>query len=248
MAAVWCSKSTSNICRFPAILRQRYKLCRFLFAHSYMANQRLHFKQRYDGGIQLIAGTGMPSSLAQSKIVTRNLVKNAQSKQGKEYRVNNAIKAKHVRLIDQEGRNLGIISLSEALERGKRGSCLVVEVGRTSSETVCKMISRQQLYEKQKEEKKKHVKTSKMKEIKVTGKIGQHDLDIKLKKIIEFLEDRDNVKVFVAHRKVQNTSVDDKIALIKKIAEQISDVGCLQGEAKIVGNGVRAIFVPLQRK
>lgn len=223
-------------------------LCRFIFPHIYMVNQRLHFTQRYEGCFQLIAGIDMSYPFTQSKIFRRSLVKNTQSKPGKEYRANNAIKAKYVRLIDQEGKNLGIISLNEALEKGKKGNCLIVEVGRTSSETVCKMISQQQLYEKMKDKKKKNVKTSKMKEIKVTGKISEHDLDIKLKKIIEFLEDRDNVKVFVAHRRVQNTSVDDKKALIERIAEQISDVGCLQGGAKVIGNGVRAIFVPLQKK
>ena len=247
MAAIWCSKII-NICRFRSILKQRYMLCRFFFPHTYTANRRLHFKQRYEGYIQLIAGVHMSHPLTQSKIISRSLVKSAQSKQDKEYRTNNAIKARHVRLIDREGKNLGIVTLNEALEKGKKENCLIVQVGRTSSETVCKMISQQQLYEKMKDVKKKNVKTSKMKEIKVTGKISEHDLDIKLKKIIEFLEDRDSVKVFVAHRRVQNTSVDDKKALIEKIAEQIRDVGCLQGEAKVIGNGVRAIFVPLQKK
>jgi translation initiation factor IF-3 len=248
MAAVWCSKMV-NLCRFRAFLGQRYMLSRFYFSHSNIVNQRPHLKQRYEGYTRLIAGINMPNALTQSiKVFRRSLVKNAHSKQNKEYRANNAIKAKHVRLIDQEGKNLGIITLKEALEKGRKENYIVVEVGRTSSETVCKLIGQQQLYEKMKEEKKKHVKTSKMKEIKVTGKISEHDLDIKLKKIIEFLEDRDSVKVFVAHRRLQNTSVDDKKALIEKIAEQISDVGSLQGEAKIVGKGVRAIFVPLQRK
>ncbi len=247
MAAVWRSKMV-NLCRFRAILGHRCMFFNFYCSHNCVVNQHPRFRQRYEGYTALVSGINILRVLTQSKVFRRSFVKSGNSNQTKKYRVNNAIKAKHVRLIDQEGRNLGIITLNEALTKGKKENCMVVEVGRTSSETVCKLISEQQLYEKMKEEKKNHVKTSKMKEIKVTGKIGEHDLDVKLKKIIEFLEDRDSVKVFVAHRRIQNTSVDDKKALIEKIAEQISDVGCLQGEAKVIGKGVRAIFVPLQRK
>ena len=249
MAAVLCRKM-ANLGRFRTILGQRCTLFNFYFSHDYIMNQHSHFKQRYELYTRLVARINMPSVLTQSKVNAsrRSFVNGGNTKHSKEYRANKAIKAKHVRLIDQEGKNLGIITLKEALEKGKKENCMVVEVSRTSSETVCKLISQKQLYEKMKEEKKKHVKTSKMKEIKVTGKISEHDLDIKLKKIIEFLEERDSVKVFVAHRRIQNTSVDDKKALIEKIAEQIGDVGCLQGEAKVVGRGVRAIFVPLQRK
>ena len=245
MAAVFCRKMV-NFSRFLGILGQHRMLFNLYFSHNKLVNHQPHFKQRYELYTQLFARISMPSVLTQSYIFRRSFAKN--SKHTKEYRANKAIKAKTVRLIDQDGKNLGIITLNEALEKGKKDNCMVVEVGQTSSETVCKLISQQQLYEKIKEEKKKHVKTSKVKEIKVTGKISEHDLEIKLKKIIEFLEDRDSVKVFVAHRRLQNTSVDDKKALIGKIAGQIRDVGCLQGEAKVVGRGVRAIFVPLQRK
>lgn len=243
------------MCRFRGMIGKCCNLWWFYVSDKCRVTQGSHLRQTCMEYSQLVAqvNINLPHTLT-SHILNfhafrRTLVKSMQSKQNKEYRVNNAIKAKNVRLIGQEGQNFGIMNLKEALERGKKETCVVVEVGRSSSETICKLISQQQLYEKMKEDKKKHVKTSKMKEIKVTGKISEHDLEIKLKKIIEFLEDSDSVKVLVAHRRIQNTSVDDKKALIAKIAEQVSDVGYLQGEAKLVGNhGVRAIFVPLQRK
>ena len=246
MAAVWCNKMV-NLYRFRGILGQHY-LSRLYDTHCYDVSKWFRFNPRCEGYSQSITRIiGRNPHFVQSKVLGRSFVKSAHGKKTKEYRINNAIKAKHVRLIDQDGKNLGVVTLKEALEKGNRENVMVVEVGQ-SSETVCKLISQQQLYEKIKEEKKKHFKTSKMKEIKVTGKISEHDLHIKLKKIVEFLQDRDSVKVFVAHRRLQNTSIDDKKGLIDKIAEQVSDVGCLQGEAKVVGNGVRAIFVPHQRK
>ncbi|XP_028397484.1 uncharacterized protein LOC114521298 [Dendronephthya gigantea] len=237
-----------NLRHFRVVLEHRKLLSRCYISYNYTVSQCVQSLQRYK--VYSLTGNEksfLINSLTQCKLIRRNSVKTAHSKKSKEYRLNSNIKAKNVRLIDQEGKNLGIITLKEALEKGKKENCLVVEVRETPSETVCKLVSQQQLYEKMKEEK-KNVKTRKIKEVKVTAKICKHDLDIKLKKIVEFLEDRDSVKVFVAHRRLQNTNVDDKKALIQRIAELVSDVGCLQGEVKVVGNGVRATFIPLQRK
>lgn len=233
---------------FRVILERCKLLPRFYISCNYTVSQCVFSLQRYEGYSLLGNEKSITNSLTECKLFRRSLVKTADTRQSKEYRLNSCIKAKNVRLIDQEGKNLGIITLKEALEKGKKENCLVVEVGQTPSESVCKLVSQQQLYEKMKEVKKKNVKTRKMKEVKVTAKICKHDLDIKLKKIVEFLKDRDSVKVFVAHRRLQNTSVDDKKALIQRIAELVSDVGCLQGEVKVVGNGVKATFIPLQKR
>ena len=215
------------------------------FSYDFMINKLAHRGNEIERAI-LINGTVLGS---EKRRFVHDL-KGTQGKQGKEFRSNRNIRANTVRLINQEGKNLGIMALESALQVGSKANCLVVEVGTSSagSETVCRLISEQQLYAKMKNEKKKHQKTTKTKEIKLTGKISDHDLDIKVNKIREFLEGHHTVKVFVAHRKRQNTSFDDKRAVINTIAEQVSGLGCLQGDPKPVGNGLRCIFIPHHHK
>ena len=68
-----------------------------------------------------------------------------------------------------------------------------------------------------------------------------------MRKIIEFLEGNDSVKVLVSHRRRQNSSIDDKKDLIEKIAAHVADVGSLQGDVKIIGNNIRTLFVSIQK-
>lgn len=247
-------KTLSRLC---LVVVEQSKTNKSYFTYDFTNSQLLHRTELRLGETGLMRrttsmlttrGTDGSSGIARlartrflSLSIIRGLKHGGQEKQGKVFRSNQNIKAKEIRLIDQEGKNLGIMALKKALEVGNETKCLVVEVGTSGSETVCKLISEKQLYDK---EKKKNFKTTKTKEIKVTGKISDHDLEIKLKKMREFLEGRNSVKVFVAHRKRQNTSLDDKQAVIDNITKHISDVGSLQGHAKPVGKGLRCMFIP----
>lgn len=248
--SVWFNfKTLSRLC---LVVVQQSKKNKSYFSYNFTKSPLFHRTELRVGETGLMRWTtGMLAShgsCARTRFLSLSIIHGlkhgGQEKQGKEFRSNQNIKAKEVRLIDQDGKNLGIMALKKALEVGNETKCLVVEVGTSASETVCKLISEKQLYDKMKEEKKKNVKTTKTKELKVTGKICDHDLEIKLKKMREFLEGHNSVKVFVAHRKRQNTSLDDKQAVIDNITKKISDVGSLQGHPKPVGKGLRCMFIP----
>ena len=121
----------------------------------------------------------------------------------KDLRINEAIKVREVRLIDDEGNQRGIIPIVEALEMAKEADSDLVEVAPNSNPPVCKILD----YGKFKFEQEKRVKDSKkkqklvkLKEIRMQPKIEKHDLEFKTKHIMEFLEDGNKVKVTIRFR------------------------------------------------
>ena len=114
--------------------------------------------------------------------------------------VNERIRADKVQLIDQEGKNLGVVSKKEALQFASDAGLDLVLLSEGGAEgvSVAKIMDfGKSLYEKKKKqhESKKHQKVIQIKEVKLRPKIGEHDYETKIKQIVQFLEDGKRVKV-----------------------------------------------------
>jgi|GEM_PF-101835 len=114
--------------------------------------------------------------------------------------VNERIRAERVQVIDQEGKNLGVVSKKEALQFASDAGLDLVLLSEGGAEAVAVakiMDFGKSLYEKKKKqhESKKHQKVIQIKEVKLRPKIGEHDYDTKIKQIVQFLEDGKRVKV-----------------------------------------------------
>lgn len=112
--------------------------------------------------------------------------------------VNNRIRAKEVRLIDETGNQIGVVSLGEALEKAKEKNLDLIQVSSKVEPPVCKLGDfgkYQYLQEKKEKESKKHKKTSELKGIRLTYKISQHDLDTKARQAEKFLNKGDKVRI-----------------------------------------------------
>lgn len=111
----------------------------------------------------------------------------------KKYRVNDQIRAKEVRLIGPDGKQIGIVSLREALRYAEDYGLDLVEIVPTAEPPVCKIMDFGEfLYQeakKAKEAKKKQVQVE-IKEIKLSPKTDKHDLEVKIKHILRFLEEK----------------------------------------------------------
>ncbi len=126
-------------------------------------------------------------------------------------RSNEQIRVSEVRLIDQNGINLGITSTSEALKKAKEAELDLVEIAKDAKPPVVKIIDMgKYLYqqEKAKKEQKAKQKNSEMKIIKVGLSTSEHDAKIKLKKLEKFLENGHKVKVEIFLKGRQRANKD----------------------------------------
>ncbi len=154
-------------------------------------------------------------------------------------RVNERIRAKNVRVVDPEGKQLGVLSTEDALKQAYGFNLDLVEIAPKENPPVCKIMNYgKYLYELKKKEKetKKKQASSQLKEVRFTSRIGEHDYQTKVKHIKTFLEHGHRVRISLMFRgrEITHRQLGDK--LIEKILEDIKDVGKVEFGPKMEGN------------
>lgn len=142
----------------------------------------------------------------------------------KKLKVNEAIRAREVRLIDDAGNQVGVVVTTEALRMAQEAGLDLVEVSPNVEPPVCKIIDYGKYMfelEKKTRESKKKQKIVKLKEIRMQPKIEDHDLEFKTKHVKEFLDEGDKVKVTIrfrgrelAHTHLGKVVLDDVLKLL----------------------------------
>jgi translation initiation factor IF-3 len=157
------------------------------------------------------------------------------------------IKTKEVRLLDEKGKMLGVMETEKALDLANNKSLDLVLITEKANPPVAKIIDYGKfLYEKEKQKKelKKKQKLIQIKEMKLRPKIGTHDLDIKIKKITKFLEDKNKVKVtmFFMGREREHTDIGKNI--MAKIIEKTQELADIEKHPNLMGNSMILVLVP----
>jgi translation initiation factor IF-3 len=122
---------------------------------------------------------------------------------GRQYRANEAICVPEIRVINAEGQPLGVMQTSKALQMAREQSLDLVEVAPKTEPPVCRIIDYGQFkYQKEKEykAKKTHARKVEVKGVRLSVKIGEHDLDIRKQKAKEFLESGQKLKIEIILR------------------------------------------------
>lgn len=164
-----------------------------------------------------------------------------------ELRINDEISAKEVKLIDESGAQLGVMSLDEALKIAEEKELDLVEVAPGTEPTVCKVMNygkyKYEQARKEKEARKKQ-KVVDVKEIRLSSTIDTHDFEFKAKNARKFLEDGDKVKATIKFkgREVNNTSFGANV--LNKFAETLSDVGTVDKAPKLEGKSMILLINP----
>ena len=142
-------------------------------------------------------------------------------------RINRAIRADKIRVIDQDGKQVGIMTVRDALAQAERVGLDLVEISPNAKPPVCKIIDygkyKYQQTKKEKESKKAQHQI-KVKEIKVKPNIDKHDLQTKIKRAREFLVKGNKVKVTCMFRGREMLHLDVGEAVIKQICEELPSV------------------------
>jgi len=162
-------------------------------------------------------------------------------------RANEQIRAPRVLVIGPDGKNLGVMSVREAMGIAEEHGLDVVEVSPNANPPVVRIMDYgKYMYELKKKQKKKD-KTPEMKEIELTPTIGDHDLQVKLKKAREFLEKGHKVKIEIRMRGRQMLHVDITHNLAEKVIAMLDDVAAVDVEPKQEGRFVHFILKPRKK-
>ena len=167
---------------------------------------------------------------------------------GLQFRINEQINVREVMLVTDDGNNLGVVSIDKALNVAEEKGLDLVELSPNASPPVCKIIDYGKYkYQAQKKahEAKKKQKTIDVKEIKLRPNIGEHDLNIKVKKITEFLKDGKKVKVSVRFRGREIHYKEYARNLLMGISEHVEAISKIEFEPKVEGRLMLMILAPL---
>lgn len=157
---------------------------------------------------------------------------------GRDHRINEEIRTPEVRLIDETGRQLGVFPIREALHLAQERDFDLVEVAPNASPPVCRLLNYGKfLYERAKKEReaRKAQKVTEIKEIRMRPKIGEHDINVKLKRVREFLDDGAKVKIRVRFRGREMSYQELGRKLLDDIATQLADVATVEQEPHMEG-------------
>jgi len=143
-----------------------------------------------------------------------------------------------VRLIDEEGNQVGVVDTRTALQQARESDLDLVEVASGSEPPVCRIMDYGK-YRFEQEKKKKIAKKKQhivhTKEMKFKLSIEEHDYQVKTKHIKEFLEDKDKVRVTLMLRGREMAHKEMASELMKRIAADLSAWGEIDGEPKMMG-------------
>lgn len=156
----------------------------------------------------------------------------------KYHRLNNQITAREVRLLDDQGKQIGIVGISEALQMSRDQSLDLVEIAAGAIPPVVKLIDyRKFLYQekKKKQEEKRNAHVSETKQIRFGPFIDDHDLGIKLERGKEFIEAGDKVKFIVRFQGRAITKQDLGRIVLNKVVAQMADVAKIDRDIHMEG-------------
>ena len=161
--------------------------------------------------------------------------------------VNEAIRAREIRVVDDGGAQLGIMSSAEAMRMaGERGLDLV-EISPSANPPVCKMMDYGKYrFEKQKKEKeqRKNQKIVELKEIRLSLNIDVHDFETKVGHATRFLQEGDKVKASIRFRGREMAHASRGTEVMARFAEALSEYGNIEKDPKLEGRSMQMFITP----
>ena len=162
-------------------------------------------------------------------------------------RVNREITAPTVRLVGPTGEQIGIVSLEEAFQQATQLGLDVVEIAPNAQPPVVRLLDwGKYRYEQTKQEQRsrRHQHQVEVKQIRLGLKIGEHDLEVKLKRAAGFLAEGHKVKVSLVFRGREITHPDLGHAMLAKVMQRLDEVGVQEQAPQLSGRSLDMIIGP----
>ncbi|WP_282673044.1 translation initiation factor IF-3 [Moraxella nonliquefaciens] len=165
--------------------------------------------------------------------------------------MNEDIRAKEVRLVKEDGEQVGIVDIKSALQASRDAELDLVEIVPDAKPPVCKIMDyKKYLYDqKQKaKEAKKNQKQTQLKEMKLRPGTEEADYQVKLRKIVEFLEDKDKVKVSIRFRGREMSHQEIGRAQLERIIKDTEEIASVEQAPKVEGRQMGMLLGPAKKK
>jgi len=160
-------------------------------------------------------------------------------------RINGRIRVREVRVVGEEGEQLGVLPTIEAIKRAEEAGLDLVEVAPTAVPPVCRIMDYSKYkYEQEKREKeaRKKQKIVHLKEIRLSPKIGEHDYQFKLRNLEDFLKRGDKVKITMMFKGREMAHIDLGRKILNRLASDISQVGEIEEPARQEGRFINLVI------
>jgi translation initiation factor IF-3 len=162
-------------------------------------------------------------------------------------RINERIRVREIRVIDDTGTQLGIMAPPQAITIARSKGLDLVEISPTAVPPVCRIMDfGQYQYEQQKRARqaKKHQKVIEVKEIKFRPRVDEHDYQFKKKHIERFLSEGDKVKATIFFRGRENAHPEIGRRILERLIADLGDIGVAESEPQKEGNQLHTILAP----
>jgi translation initiation factor IF-3 len=162
-------------------------------------------------------------------------------------RINDRIRVPEVRLVGEDGKQIGVLKTPDALAYAQERELDLVEVAPDARPPVCRVLDYSKYkYEQAQKQKqaRKHQQQINIREIKFRPKIAQNDYDTKKGHVRRFLKGKDKVKVTIMFRGREVTHPERGVALLEKLAEELVDVGVVEQQPLQDGRNMTMMLGP----
>lgn len=168
-----------------------------------------------------------------------------------EPRLNDRIRATRCRLIGEDGEQLGIFMMADALRMADDAALDLVEIAPNADPPVCKIMDygkyKYELEQKAKKARKNQTKIE-IKEIKFRPKIDKHDYETKKKHVVRFLEAGAKVKVTIMFRGREMVHAERGLAILQKLESEIAELAFVESKPKLEGRNMFMLVAPSKKE
>jgi translation initiation factor IF-3 len=162
-------------------------------------------------------------------------------------RINDRIRVPEVRLIDDEGKQIGVLKTADALRFAQERELDLVEIAPEAHPPVCRVLDYSKYkYEQAQKQKqaRKHQQQITIREIKFRPKIAQHDYDTKKHHVERFLRQKDKVKVTIMFRGREVAHPERGTAILDRLAEELAELGVVEQRPQQEGKNMTMMMAP----
>jgi translation initiation factor IF-3 len=161
--------------------------------------------------------------------------------------INEEIRDREVRLVDENGEQLGIVPARQAMALAEERSLDLVKIAPQAKPPVCKLMDYGKYkFEQSKREReiRKNQKVITVKGVQLSATIDEHDIDVREKATIKFLQSGDKVKVSIRFRGRQITHPEIGVGVMNKFAERVKEYGTVERRPLIEGRNMTMVLAP----